>query len=1507
MPPQMTTQELYDLLKARPRRRTLPKGEPATHPDVLRQERDAIRRWLEEYETAISTYKLGGQGGGSGGAFGAAVTAADKSRAEATLDMALCFAKDNEWFQCRSYALQAIDHYEQAILKPSSQAYGLLAVARYMIEGNTPALRNYLEEVIVHKIDTAGLRSLLAKYYLMVRDYDAVRRLLADPKLWNHYRVIPIRRALEAKAGKAWDRYPCNFYTYRDHRLNSLITNDIIEQRKLELLKMSPSDKKTIAQSEAAADLLIERIIMTLDCHRLWNTANQAFARKNYIQATNYYLEASDKITGYFTAYYATADPAKLLHYNQTWERDGTKYESNKWLITYIRDRNRALSLQELYNLDWVRPHRSPEGWDAYGSNLDMLKTIGWQGKWVEKVDGPLAVMLFNFLPMAIAECGLARRRFEDSDEAPGLGVRSGPLSSIKLALQYHDKHRIMSEFIEVPFATMLKARILLLKAEFQYKARENDPSPDKDPATGQLRYQGLKAGRTYQGVIDTFYQTGYRDYMVNVQAAGDKLKKTIADLRSAALDAHVVQMARQINYPALIPGNDLTKNQQALQQLGHDPRIPGLVSFNSNLLGISKGRHTPYDRLIRFDMDGLLPRESNPQIYALIAQAQARLHQLDSGLNWLGYRDDYVSPWRFQYLLERARYFAGHASQVQNLYLTFLSTAEKEEAQEKTIGQNAIIELANVDLETSRLKQSNLQFAAAQASTQLAKLMAQNAKTRYSNYLSFDEEMDRLTEEYMGHALSSSISNVVTSSLQGMQSGFSMGGWIGAIVGAVAGVGIGSWQAYDQYSMQDISLEMQNQQRELEKKNLILAAREATESVKVTQAQEAAAAASVDVAALQRVVALMRHEFALQTVEFMKNRTFTSELWYRLASEIKGVAETYLKYGVELAFLAEQAFEFESNRRVDVIRFDYDLQETGDFLAGDFLLRDLNYLEQELITGEIERRRLVRYTVSLARDFPDALQQLRNNGWCVLHLTLLPLEQRFPGLFNLRVSSVDIHPVALMDPTRFSVNLTHLGASSIRVRSDKTAPEDPFNKTDMPSWTAASDTALDQDWPVKVRAASPQTEIYTGVTRQDQTAGDSFFSNNQQTAFEGLGAASAWRLDMSMRENRVDPTTLADIVLVFHFSGYFSEELKNRVQACIPSRSTQTLLLSGHQYFPNGYYHLQNSGTMTWSVNKRFIPTGLQAGRLRNIGLSLLPSSDRPQFGRLLSVQRVRIKFDSRTGNLDVLSLLPRFSFETARLTLRATVVFNQQVTQVMWDFGDHSGWQPTNADGAAYPLYSQEHCYTKAGAYVVTLRAVVSGQLYEYTAKVSVSGDEDLSSPLTPALTFTAKAIPEISSDQFQLVINSGLPSGVQATLSVKSGSLRAGGTASCFLTLPKDRECELLCIAIRNLAVHFSGTQCYDPTAAELTLPGLRTATNREFDEQGSLKPGTANDLSRRVFGNGEHSPIDNWQLTITAANNPFLKVVDSTGREIMDLSEIEDAVLALEYEAEEITMY
>ena len=118
---------------------------------------------------------------------------------------------------------------------------------------------------------------------------------------------------------------------------------------------------------------------------------------------------------------------------------------------------------------------------------------------------------------------------------------------------------------------------------------------------------------------------------------------------------------------------------------------------------------------------------------------AQARLLQLWSWFNYLGYSDDYMPPWRFQFLLDRARYFAEHAKNAQREYLNFLSNAEREEFQELTAAQTVELEKSNIHIESARVNQVRLEVAASVESAKLADLTASDAHNRLETYAAFD------------------------------------------------------------------------------------------------------------------------------------------------------------------------------------------------------------------------------------------------------------------------------------------------------------------------------------------------------------------------------------------------------------------------------------------------------------------------------------------------------------------------------------------------------------------------------------------------------------------------------------------------------------------------------------------------------------------------------------------------------------------------------------------------
>jgi len=99
--------------------------------------------------------------------------------------------------------------------------------------------------------------------------------------------------------------------------------------------------------------------------------------------------------------------------------------------------------------------------------------------------------------------------------------------------LDHHRRFKILSQVIERPFVTILKAQVLLAKGDAAYAARTPGPSPSHDPDTGSARFQGLVAARSYQGVLESFRPMGR--YVHAVTDGALELRATLKALRPLA------------------------------------------------------------------------------------------------------------------------------------------------------------------------------------------------------------------------------------------------------------------------------------------------------------------------------------------------------------------------------------------------------------------------------------------------------------------------------------------------------------------------------------------------------------------------------------------------------------------------------------------------------------------------------------------------------------------------------------------------------------------------------------------------------------------------------------------------------------------------------------------------------------------------------------------------------------------------------------------------------------
>jgi Tc toxin complex TcA C-terminal TcB-binding domain/PKD domain len=1185
-----------------------------------------------------------------------------------------------------------------------------------------------------------------------------------------------------------------------------------------------------------------------------WQIGNEAAIAKRYANAEVAYEESQKAVIRYFEKFYTTSDRKfPFVPGMSTAEKINivvnvlfdVRLFSNVlenpffWLARKISRRREAITLEELQKLDWGAFYSAPS--PGLPSAEDVLKTIretetsGQSVVRQEALDYFALILATVFVPLARAEMNRIRRNFDAATEdyehllTPYQSSADAPLIWFTC------------DFIERPFILLALGETRLEKAEVQFKAASQGRADE--------------ARATYQSILKLF-----KDHGAYVSRIANAQKKLTDD-------------AEQL--PQLPPD----RKEIALQVVAKEVTVPGIESNTKELPGLSQTK-APAESWLRLKdtVDGEVIAETNPRIYALLLNAQARLLQIEHGFNYFGYKDDYIPPWRFQFLLERARYFAEHAKNSQRDYLNFLNNAEREEFQEQNAAQAVEMEKANLAIETARVAQVGLEVAAAQQTKELAELTVIDAQRRLLAYKAFDAYADMEAEEALLGAKISAIAGGV--SIDGLVLGALVSG-----LGEVKQVGA--------------QLRTADAQREFEKTNLRLAHVEAFKAAAVARAQFEVAKQGLVVAGLQRQTALLRHEFAIQNLQYLRNRTLNAEQWFRLANAIRGVADTYLRYAVELAFLSEQAYEFEADKRINVIRFDYDQSEVGAYLAADFLLSDLDTIEQDFIVNQRQRQQQVRYVLSLAREFPAALEELRENGKVNFLLRLEQIEKRFPGLYNARIGMVDVLPVALMDSTRFSLDLTHTGSGQLRIKGQPDVrigeqSDSVLNVNDLPladyDWTKTPKEL----WPVKILVNEPETAVFSGLSRQDAASAFPVASSGQRNAFEGRALAGGWQIDMSARENQVVPGSLADLLITFTVSGYHDSGLRDAIDGAKPQTTAVTSFLSARQTFPDAFYDFSRTGRMLWKVPREMVASNGDLGRLRNIGMSLRPGVPDVHFSRLMTRLRMIFRVNESGGiasGVTVFTQLPETSVnQSAPLTLAVKARLDG-ATELAWDFGDGTPILRA-AEGA--------HLYAKPGRYVLKLRCVRNDSLSEFRMSVLVSRNQKLGDPLI--------IWPRVSFDTPTKTIKITTGGAVQQAgrMLWRVGDLTAEGNTATFSLKPGHYTLDFA--AVRKLNFLAYSAQRYIKESDPLQLQGFSAATNRTFDENGKETNGTGtpiplparNGLAKRLFSNGEISPEDDWTFELISEEILGLPAGTNIGAEELNLGEIQDVVLSMEYD-------
>lgn len=257
----------------------------------------------------------------------------------------------------------------------------------------------------------------------------------------------------------------------------------------------------------------------------------------------------------------------------------------------------------------------------------------------------------------------------------------------------------------------------------------------------------------------------------------------------------------------------------------------------------------------------------------------------------------------------------------------------------------------------------------------------------------------------------------------------------------------------------------------------------------------------------------------------FLENKFTNVQLYQWMVSRISTVYfQTYtLAYNLSLA--AENAYRFEMNNNQSFVNYGNWNNLQKGLLAGEGLMLSLNQMEKSYAEGYI-RRMEIEKNISLMQLNPTALLNLINDGECIFELTEKLFDDDFPGHYARTIKTISISIPAIVGPYQnIKATLTQL-SNQVILKPVAKAVSYLMGESDSEMPDAST---LRSNWQV-----SQQIALSTGVA--DDGLFELRFDDDRYLPFEGTGAVSSWKLSMPKATNRINYQSISDVIIQLQY-----------------------------------------------------------------------------------------------------------------------------------------------------------------------------------------------------------------------------------------------------------------------------------------------------------------------------------------------------------------------------------
>ena len=503
-------------------------------------------------------------------------------------------------------------------------------------------------------------------------------------------------------------------------------------------------------------------------------------------------------------------------------------------------------------------------------------------------------------------------------------------------------------------------------------------------------------------------------------------------------------------------------------------------------------------------------------------------------------------SQYRFRVLIERAKQLVAQAQQLESQFLAAMEKEDAENYNQLRARQDLQTAKATVKLQDMRVKQSEME-------TEIANLQLQKAnfvKTTYSEWIDGG---------LIGYETASISLLVASATLQTSASAFALSLPGGFDVMKSLSATADALSATSSIMSQLASFERRRQE-------WLFQSDLANFDISIASQQIQIAQQNTRIVSQEREIASMTMDNAADTLEFLKTKFTNAELYRWMGNVLERAYSYMLSLASSVAKTAERQFYFEQQQQGGPFILDdyWEMPQTGSLTGGGTdrrgltgsarLLQDITRLDQYAFDNTKRKLQMTK-VISLGQLFPDAFQTFRETGVLNFDLTDRLFDYDFPGHYLRLINGVKVSVVGLIPVyDNIKATLTAATTSYTVVNANNTFQKVPIRRLEAEQ--------------IALTGASRATGLFEFQATQGE------FLN----PFEGMGVESRWEFKMPMFSNRMDYSTIADVLIEVDYTALDSYQYRFQVLQDIDNTLGFSRGFSFKNDYPDQWYELQQA-----------------------------------------------------------------------------------------------------------------------------------------------------------------------------------------------------------------------------------------------------------------------------------------------------------------------------------------